>query len=156
MILLTVSFSMMLYPLHILNLNAIQVMGRSDLTLRINIIKNLLMVFPIAVGILFNIYWMLVADVIRGYICYYLNAYYSKYVINYSVWEQVCDVYPSIKVALLVALPLYGLSFLPLYPILGLAIQIVCGSLFLLFLCEKYKYPEYLELKGIVFKVIKR
>ena len=149
-------FSMMLFPLHALNLNAIQVMGRSDLTLKVNIIKNLLMIFPIVVGILTNIYWMLLASTIREFYCYYLNAYYTKTVLNYSVWEQIRDITPSIKVSCFVALPVYLLSFLPFNFYLLLVFQVIASALLIGFICEKTKYPEYVELKGIMIQLIRR
>ena len=149
-------FSMMLHPLQALNLNAIQVMGRSDLTLKINIIKNLLIVIPVTVGLLTNIYWMLVADVIRSCICYYLNAYYSKPILNYPIKEQIKDVLPSLYIALAVALPVYALSFGPMNDFLLLSIQVVVGTIIFFFVCERTKLFEYTEivsiLKGIVLK----
>ena len=151
-----ISFSMMLYPLHALNLIAIQITGRSDLTLRINIIKNLLMIIPVSVGILTNIYWMLVAEVIRGYICYYLNAYYTKYVIDYSIWEQVNDILPSIRIALTIALPMYALSFIPLNSFILLSIQIAFGIILFFYICERTKKMEYVELREIVLKITKK
>lgn len=149
-----ISFSMMLYPLHALNLNAIQVMGRSDLTLRINIIKNLLIIIPVSVGLLFNIYWMLVADVIRGYLCYYLNAYYTKYVMDYSIREQIKDVFPSLRIALTIAVPLFAISFIPINYVVLLIIQVILGSILFFALCEKRKFYEYMELKSIVLKMV--
>lgn len=145
-----ISFSMMLYPLHSLNLNAIQIMGRSDLTLRINIIKNLLMIFPIIIGIFINIYWMLLADVIRGYICYYLNVYYSGPLLKYSIKEQILDILPSFGIAIAVALPVYGLSFLSLPPALVLGIQIITSICLAILASEKTRLQEYIELKSIV------
>lgn len=153
-------FSMMLYPLNSLNLNAIQVMGRSDLTLRINIIKNLLIIIPVALGILINIYWMLIADVIRGLICYYLNAYYSRYLINYPITEQIKDIMPSFGIAVCIAIPVYLISYLPLPTYVTLAIQLIFGGALAFFICEKIKLPEYIEIKSIVMlsinKIVRR
>lgn len=151
-----ICFSMMLHPLHALNLNAIQVMGRSDLTLRINIIKNLLIMLPVAVGILTSIYWMLVADVVRGLICYYLNAYYSNPLLHYSIKEQLKDIFPSLSIALGVALPVFSVSVLPLSPILILILQFSLGASIFFVWCENAKLYEYLEIKNIVFGLIRK
>lgn len=151
-----ICFSLMLYPLHALNLNAIQVMGRSDLTLKINIIKNLLVVIPITLGLFFGIYWMLVANVARGYFSYYLNAYYSKPLLNYSIKEQISDIFPSLKVALITAVPVFLLSFIPISYYVLLPIQIVVGSIIAVAACEIMKLPEYFEIKTIVFKTIQK
>ena len=144
--------SLMLYPLHALNLNAIQVMGRSDLTLRINVVKNLLILFPITVGIMYGIYWMLAAEVIRGGFCYFLNAYYSKPLLNYSIKEQLLDIYPSFKIAFFTASPLYLISFIPIQYYFLVPIQFAIGITLCLILCEKSHLQEYIELKHIFLR----
>ncbi len=148
--------SMMIYPLQALNLNAIQVMGRSDLTLRINIIKNLLIAIPVTVGLLTNIYWMLVADVVRSYMCYYLNAYYSKPLLNYSIVDQIRDILPSLYIALGVAIPVYALSFMGWNNYITLAVQIVVGVVLFFGICKTVKPYEYTELKGITVGLVKK
>lgn len=147
-------FSMMLYPLHALNLNAIQVMGRSDLTLKINIIKNLLIIIPIILGLVFNIYWMLVADVIKGYFCFYLNTYYSGPLLNYTIKEQIKDIVPSLKISLLISVPIYIMSFLSMDSWMLLILQASTGCLWAFFLLEKFALPEYLEIKEILLSTI--
>ena len=154
-ILQIICFSMMLHPLQALNLNAIQVMGRSDLTLRINIIKNLLIAIPVTVGILTNIYWMLLADVIRGYMCYYLNAYYSKPILNYPISEQIADVLPSLYVALGISLPVYFLSFLPINNYVLLLLQLVVGISIFYVVCHRTKMYEYTEILSIAKGVLR-
>lgn len=149
-------FNMMLHPLHALNLNAIQVMGRSDLTLRINVIKNLLIAIPIIVGILTNIYWMLVFEFLRGAFCYYLNAYYSKSLLNYSVSEQISDILPSLLIALGVAFPMFLLSLLDSNPIMILVMQIILGISLFIVICQKTQLEEYNELKSIGYKLLNR
>ncbi|MBP3668963.1 MAG: lipopolysaccharide biosynthesis protein, partial [Bacteroides sp.] len=72
-----ICFNMMLYPLHSLNLNMLQVEGRSDLFLKLEIIKKVIAVIPLLMGIFISIYWMLWGSVITGFFAYYLNSYYS-------------------------------------------------------------------------------
>lgn len=149
-------FSMMLFPLHALNLNAIQVMGRSDLTLKINIIKNLLIIVPVALGIIFNIYAMLIADVIRGYICYYLNAYYSRPLLNYPIEEQLKDIMPIFIISVVMAVPVFAMSFLPLPAYLLFVLQVIAGGVLTFIICESIKQQEYLEYKQILKPYINR
>lgn len=150
------SFSMMLYPLQALNLNAINVMGRSDLTLKVNIIKNLLIIFPIVVGLLFNVYWMLFVEVVRGVLCYYLNAYYAGPVLNYPISEQIADVLPSLYVALGVALPTYALSFLPMCNYVLLLLQLVVGAGIFYIWCHETKMYEYKEILSIIKVIVRK
>ena len=109
-------FSMALYPLHSINLNMLQVQGRSDLFLKLEIIKKFIAVGPLLLGIFVDIYWMLIGSVITGWISFYLNAYYSGPYLNYSIWAQIKDITPSILLALGMAIVVYCIGFIPLTP----------------------------------------
>lgn len=102
-----VCFSMMLYPLHAINLNMLQVQGRSDLFLKLEIIKKIVAVGPLLLGIFVGIYWMLIGSVMTGFFAYYLNARYSGPFLKYSITEQIKDILPSFGVALTMALVVY-------------------------------------------------
>ena len=55
--------SMSLYPLHAINLNMLQVQGRTDIHLYIEIIKKIIAIGPICLGIFVDIYWMLIGTI---------------------------------------------------------------------------------------------
>lgn len=149
-------FSMMLYPLHAINLNMLQVQGRSDLFLKLEIAKKTIAVIPVLLGIFIGIYWMLWGSVITGIIAYYLNAYYSGKFLGYSIWEQIKDILPSFCIAVCVAIIVYILSYLPLSHFVVLPIQLVCGALIVWGLCEMSHREEYLEIKNIVITAVKK
>lgn len=149
-------FSMMQHPLHRLNISALLVMGRSDLNLKINIIKNLTIIFPVAVGILFNIYWMLIADLVRTCFAYYLNTYYSGPLLKYPIKEQLKDVAPAFILSVLIALPVFPISLLPFSSWVVLSIQVVVWVTLVMLVLEKTKLPEYLEIKDIMNQYLKK
>ena len=151
-----ICLQMMLYPLHSLNLNMLQVQGRSDLFLKLEIIKKIIAVGPILLGIFVDIYWMLGGSVVTGFMAYYLNAYYSGPFLNYSIKEQVKDIFPSFGVAVAMAVPVFAMSFIPLGPFILLPLQIVAGAIITISICEVTKLPEYLELKGIAIPIINK
>lgn len=151
-----ICLQMMLYPLHSLNLNMLQVQGRSDLFLRLEIIKKIIAVGPLLLGVFVNIYWMLGGSVITGFIAYYLNAYYSGPFLNYSIKEQVKDILPSFCVAIAMAVPVYAMSFIPMSPYIMLPLQIVAGAIITISICEATKLPEYIEIKGIAMPIINK
>lgn len=146
----------MLYPLHALNLNMLQVQGRSDLFLKLEIIKKLIGIGPLLLGIFVNIYLMLAGSLVTSLISYYLNAYYSGPYLNYGIKEQVKDILPSFGVAVAMAVPVYAISFIPFNPFILLPLQIVVGAVITIVICETIKLPEYLELKGIVMPIINK
>ena len=144
------SFSLMLYPLHQININMLTVQGRSDIQLLLQIIKCVLAIGPILLGIYVGIYWMLIGSVITGWIALILNSYYSGKKFNYKWWMQLKDVTPSLLISLFMAVPVYLLTYLPLSYYLILPIQIVVGFFITYLLCEWRKMEEYLLLKGLV------
>lgn len=138
-------FSAMLFPLHAINLNMLQVQGRSDLFLKLEIIKKFVFIPPILIGIFLNIYWMLFASFLCGCFAYYLNAYYSGSFLDYSIKDQIRDILPSFSISSTMAIVVYVLSFLPINNYILLPIQIIIGAVIVIALCEKNKLPEYYE-----------
>lgn len=155
-----ICFQMILYPLHALNLNMLQVQGRSDLFLRLEIIKKAIGIGPLLLGIFINIYWMLGSSLIVSCISYYLNAYYSGPFLKYSIKEQVKDILPSFRIAIFMFALVYAMSFISINPFILLPLQFITGAVITITICENIKLSEYLEIKNIasttINKVIKR
>lgn len=151
------SFSLVIYPLQQVNINMLIVQGHSDIQLYLQIIKCVLSVGPILLGIYLGIYWMLVGSVVCGWLSLYLNSYYSGKKFNYSWWMQLKDVMPSLFISLVMAIPVYLLTFLPSSYYIILPIQLIVGCLIAFVLCEYYKLEEYLQLKTIILdKIVRR
>lgn len=151
-----ICISMSLYPLHAINLNMLQVQGRSDIFLYLEIIKKVIAIGPLCIGIFFDIYWMLAASIITGIISFFLNSYYTGKRLGYSSWKQLKDVAPSYGVAFAVALSVYFLKYLPLSHWVILPIQIIIGILVFLAICETTKLNEYTEIKNIAISAINK
>lgn len=144
------TFSLMIYPLQIINVNILIVQGRSDIQLLLQIIKCVLAVGPILVGIYVGIYWMLVSSVIMSWVALLLNTYYSGKKYNYTWWMQLKEILPSLVIASIMAIPVYLLSYVPISEYVLLPIQIFVGFVVTIALCEWWKREEYLQLKQIV------
>lgn len=151
-----ICISMSLYPLHALNLNMLQILGRSDIFLYIEIAKKIISIGPFFLGIFVNIYWMLVGSIAAGVIAFFLNSFYSGRKLNYSSWRQLKDVTPSYLVALAIAFAVYFIKFIPLNCFVTLFLQIVVGLTVLLIICETTKMEEYLEIKKICYSAFSR
>lgn len=145
-----------LYPLHAINLNMLQVQGRSDLFLMLEIIKKTVAIGPILLGIFVDIYLMVAGSLVVSCISYYLNAYYSGPFLNYGIKDQVKDILPSLKVALVMAVPVAAMQFIPINPFILFPLQVIVGITIVLLVCEKSQMPEYLEIKSIVMPIISK
>lgn len=85
----------LLYPLHVENLEILKIKGRSDLFLKLEIIKKLMIVVSIFITYRWGIQAMLTGNIVLTVIAYYLNSYFSGNLINYSMKAQVLDILPS-------------------------------------------------------------
>ncbi len=152
-----VCFSMAMYPLHAINLNMLQVQGRSDLYLKLEIVKKVIGILPVLAGIFFNIYWMLIVGFFTGgCIDFWLNSYFSGKFIGYSTKDQLKDILPSLGIAFAVAIPVFGLSFLPINEFILLPTQLIVGAGVAFVLLEKTQLEEYKELKQIALPIMKK
>lgn len=144
-------FTGMLYPLHGLNLNMLKVMGRTDILLKLEVIKKILAIPTILIGIFFGIKWMLLGMIFNSLIAYFLNSNWSGRLINYSSFEQLKDILPSFLVAISTAIIvlLVGLV-LPFKYLTELVFQIAIGAIVAFTLCELFKVEAYLAVKDIV------
>lgn len=151
-----ICFQMMLYPLNAINLNMLQVQGRSDLFLKLEIIKKIILIGPILLGVFVGIYWMLIGSVITGFISYFLNSYYSGRFLCYSIKEQVKDILPSFCLSLAVSAVIFLFSMLSINSWVILSLQLVCGALLIITLSKLFKIREYFAIVDIIHSFIKR
>lgn len=151
-----ICISMSLYPLHAINLNILQVLGRSDIFLYLEILKKIVGIVPIVMGIFCGIYYMLLASIFTGIISLYFNTWYTGKTLSYTFVKQIRDISPSYFTALVIAVAVYFLKFLVLPCYVVLVLQIIVGIIVGLSISELLKFEEYIELKSIVIKMIKR
>ncbi len=150
-------FSLILFPLQSLNLNMLNVKGRSDLFLKLEIIKKILVVPVILIGIFYGIKVMLLVMIINSFISYYLNSYYNKMLINYSMYEQLKDLFPTIIVISISGTVVFTLGqILNINHLILLIIQSISGIILVVFLSEMLILAPDFEIKAILFdKLIK-
>ena len=141
----------MLYPLHAINLNMLNVQGRSDLFLRLEIIKTILAVPVIIVAVFFGIKAMIIGMIFLSIIAYYLNSYWSGRLINYSWRDQIKDILPSFMIAAVMsAIVFIEGMFFRLPPLPMLLIQVITGAILTFSICEIIRFKDYLYIKEIV------
>lgn len=138
------------YPLHAINLNMLQVQGRSDLFLSLEIIKKIIAIGPLAIGAFVGIMPMLYANILVNIIEFFLNSHYSGKYLGYSSWMQIKDVAPSYTLAIIVALSIYFLKYLPLSHWIILPVQLIVGVGAFYISCKVTKMEEYQEISRIM------
>lgn len=145
-----------LYPLHAINLNMLQVQGRSDIFLGLEIVKKTIGLGPLLIGAFVGIMPMLYVNLVVGIIYFFLNSYFSGKFIGYSSLMQLKDIAPSYGVAITVAVSVYFLKFLPFSNWIILPLQIVIGLIVFFILSRVTNLEEYHETKALLIPFVER
>lgn len=140
----------LLYPLHVLNLNVLKVKGRSDLFLRLEVIKRALVILSILLTYKWGIKAMLYGQIVTSLIGYVLNSFYSGHLINYSQWNQIKDLLPSFVSTLVMGIAMYlvGMSTINSHLLLIL-LQTFTGLIVYFLISLKTSSYELNEIKSI-------
>lgn len=96
-----VCFSMMWYPIHAINLNILQVKGRSDYFLKLEIIKKIQGVCILCITVPISIVAMCYGSIASSLLSLVWNTYYTKRLIGYGLLSQIKDLLPIIIHSLL-------------------------------------------------------
>lgn len=118
----------MFYPIHTANLNAIKAMGRSDLFLKLEIIKKvvgmILLISTMCFGVMAMAYSLLISMVASMII----NSWPNRKLLNYAYHEQMKDIFPSIALAVFMGCCVSVLGLLELSDLITLLMQILFGA----------------------------
>lgn len=93
-------FYLMFYPIHAINLDLLQVKGRSDLFLRLEIIKKVMGVAIMAVAIPHGIVCMVASGIVSSVLALVINTYYTGVLIHVGFTKQMRDITPIFLVGM--------------------------------------------------------
>ncbi|MDO5509783.1 MAG: lipopolysaccharide biosynthesis protein [Weeksellaceae bacterium] len=99
-----------LYPIHAYNLNILKVKGRSDLILKLEFIKKVLVIVILALSIPFGVIGIVWGQVIFSILAFFINTYYTDKILDYNFIEQGIDLLPSIILSLMIGGGIYYLN----------------------------------------------
>lgn len=140
----------MWYPIHAINLNILQVKGRSDYFLKLEIIKKVQGVIVLCITVPMGIVAMCYGSLISSIICLIWNTYYTKKLFGYGFFAQMKDLLPvimhSLTMWLLVSVIVYFMPNLWLKLIVG----VVAGMIYYIAGAFIMKFPEMNELLAIL------
>lgn len=86
-------------PIHNYNLNVLQVKGRSDLYLKLEIIKKICIVVAVVLGLRYGVYGLIWGQVAVSVASLCINTHYTARFLDYSMRQQLYDLLPSIFIS---------------------------------------------------------
>ena len=134
-------------PLHVLNLNVLMAKGRSDLFLRLEVLKKALALISIAILWRWGIAALIIGQIVTSLLSFLLNSYYTGKFLGYGALMQIRDVGVYLLLALIMGVGVYSLTALPISgDLLLLLAQIGSGIAIYLLFCLLFQPPAFVEI----------
>lgn len=147
-----ISYALM--PIHTANLQAINAMGRSDIFLRLEVIKKIYGLIVLAISLPFGAYAIAIGSVLTGVISSFVNAYPNKKLLNYSYKEQWTDIMPSLLISIVMGVAVYLFNFLSIAVWKILFLQVGAGIIIYLGLAKIFKLECFIYLFDTIKQLI--
>ncbi|MDY8136896.1 lipopolysaccharide biosynthesis protein [Aquimarina sp. 2201CG5-10] len=144
------SLEIIFHPLQYINLNFLNAKGRSDLFLKLEFIKNALIIVAIISTYKFGLIWMSIGYVIVSFLGFFINTHYTKKYIKYSAVDQLKDLFPYLVVSLIAT---YCASFISDFfsnEFAQLLLGISLAMVLYLLLSRLLKFRELIELQNLI------
>lgn len=143
-------FTRMWYPIHAINLNLLQVKGRSDLFLRLEIIKKVLGISVMVCSIPLGLQFMCYSSIAISIIALVINTYYTGKLINVGFLMQMRDLSATLVLSLLMFTIVFGVTLCIDNSLLQLLAGVIFGVVFFTSISYLFKYKEISYLKSII------
>lgn len=122
-------FSYAFWPVHTANLNAIKAIGRSDLFLKLEIVKKVIGLIAILSTMWISVEAMAYSLLVTSILSQIINSFPNKKLLKYSYLSQLKDMLPQISLSILMGAIVYCVQFLNLNSAITLIIQVFLGAL---------------------------
>ena len=152
-------FTLAFYPIHTCNLQAINAMGRSDMYLKLEIIKKAYGIAALIIAVVFFDSPIAIAmtGVVTGIIGCFVNAFPNKKLVGYSYVEQIKDILPSFILSVVMLGAVLGVGYLvDLHPVLELIIQVPTGVIVYVLLSLIFRVRPFRMLINNIKGLLKR
>lgn len=116
-------FALMLYPIHAINLNLLQVKGRSDLFLRLEIYKKILGIATLCVTLPMGITAMCIGRIFTSWFALAMNTHYTGKLIHLGFFQQLKDYIPTLLNSFIMGTIVYVTTFI----VPGSGLQLLAG-----------------------------
>ncbi len=142
-------FAGMWYPIHAINLNLLQVKGRSDLFFRLEVIKKVLGVAMLCVTVPLGLEAMCYGNIVNSIIALAINTHYTGKLLDLGFFTQMKDILPSLLLSLVMFVACKILSTAMGNGFLSLVASIAAGAVIYLGGAMLFRFTEFKELKNL-------
>ena len=137
-------------PINTANINAIKALGRSDLVLKLEIIKKIVGIIVLIVTMFKGVKAIAIGLAIVSFLGLIINAWPNRKLLGYGYYQQLKDVMPAIILSSIMALIIYYIQYLDLNNAITIFIQIVLGLLIYIIGSKLFRIDGFLYLTNLL------
>ena len=141
-------------PVNSTNLQAIKALGRSDLFLKIEIVKKSLGILFVIVTMFHSVFAIALSNVFINIIAIFINSYPNKKLMKYGVREQFLDINPYLIASVVMAAVVYMITLLNLGDLITLIIQVIAGGVIYFVISRIFEFEQYFMMIDVLKKLI--
>lgn len=140
------------WPIHITNLQAINAVGRSDIFLKLEVVKKALSLLALVIGMNYSVYVMVGLKAFQDFLCTFINAAPNQKLLGYKIRHQWMDVMPAalLSAVMCVVVMAVGSQLAAVPVILRLVLQILCGAVVYVALAWICKLESFRYVWGMI------
>lgn len=140
------------YPIHTCNLNAIKALGRSDLFLKLEIIKTVVGIIIVICTMRFGVWAICLGGIVSSVASQIINAWPNKRLLNYSYFEQLKDIIPTLALSSVMGVIVWTVGKFVNAIWASLILQIFTGIVFYILGSWVMKIQAFEYLCGVISK----
>lgn len=149
-------FILAFWPIHTTNLQAINAVGRSDIFLKLEIIKKIIGFSIMVMSIPFGLHVMMIGNCFSAIISSFINANPNKKLLNYGYKEQIVDIIPAMLLSLFMGGIVLIWTFFDMNNIIVLILQIITGTVIYIGGSRLFKLESYTYVVNMLKSIKKR
>lgn len=146
----------MFFPIHTANLNAIKAVGRSDMFLKLEIIKKAVGITALLATLWISVEAMAYSLLFTTLASMIINAWPNRKLLGYSYFEQMKDIFPGILMAIVMGFLIFPVQFIGLPDIVTLCIQVPLGAAIYIIGSKLFKLESFDYLLSIIKSYFKK
>lgn len=143
-------FNYAFWPIHTANLEALKAIGRSDLFLKMEIVKKVIGLVLLIGSMNYGVMAIALSMIVSTILSSFINAYPNSKILKYSYIDQIKDMLPSILLSLFMSIVIYPISFVIDNSLLLIIVQILIGGMIYILLSRIFRLESFMYIINMI------
>ena len=143
-------FNFAFWPIHTANLESLKDIGRSDILLKLEVVKKIMGLGLLLVSMNYGVMAIALSMIISTILSSFINAYPNSKILKYSYIDQIKDMMPSILLSLFMSVIIYPLSFIINNSLLLISVQVLIGGMIYILLSRIFRLESFMYIINMI------